>query len=283
MPPLRQHLAEAAAQLAAAGVDKPRLTAELLLAHALGRERSYLYAHPEDDLDIDRRRAAFTDMVRRRAEGTPLQYLTGVQEFYGRPFAVSPAVLIPRPETELVIAAALELVPGDAPARIADIGTGSGCLAVTLALERPRAVVVATDISPAALALARRNADALGARVEFLESDLLAAAPGPFDLVVSNPPYIPDSEWATLQREVRDHEPRLALLAGPTGAEVYARLIPQAHAALRPGGGLVLELGYSSAPAVRALLTAEAWASVSTRPDAQGWERVLTARRMSDS
>ncbi|HEY8056214.1 MAG TPA: peptide chain release factor N(5)-glutamine methyltransferase [Terriglobales bacterium] len=296
MPPLRQHLAEAAAALATAGVEEPRLTAELLLAHVLGRERSYLYAHPEDDLDIDWRGAplgyaerpayvstAFMDLVRRRAEGTPLQYLSGMQEFYGRPFAVSPAVLIPRPETELVIAAALELVPGDAPARIADIGTGSGCLAVTLALERPRAVVVATDISPAALALARRNADALGARVEFLESDLLAAAPGPFDLVVSNPPYIPDSEWATLQREVRDHEPRLALLAGPTGAEVYARLIPQAHSALRPGGGLVLELGYNSAPAVRALLTRGDWSSVATRRDAQGWERVLTARRMSDS
>ena len=279
MPPLRQLLAEAAARLQSAGVAQSRLTAELLLAHALGRERSYLYAHPEETPDP----ASFLDLIARRVAGEPMQYLTGVQEFFGRSFAVSPAVLIPRPETELVIAAALELIPGDAPARIADVGTGSGCLAVTLALERPRAVVIATDISPAALALARRNADALGARVDFLESDLLAAAPGHFDLIVSNPPYIPDSEWATLQREVRDHEPRLALLAGPTGAEVYARLIPQAHAALRPGGGLVLELGYNSAPAVRALLTADAWGSVWTRRDAQGWERVLTARRMSDS
>src|SRR6185437_10210791 len=153
MPPLRQLLAEAAARLQSAGVAQSRLTAELLLAHALGRERSYLYAHPEETPDP----ASFLDLIARRVAGEPMQYLTGVQEFFGRSFAVSPAVLIPRPETELVIAAALELIPGDAPARIADVGTGSGCLAVTLALERPRATVFATDISSAAMAVARQN------------------------------------------------------------------------------------------------------------------------------
>jgi release factor glutamine methyltransferase len=275
VPPLRQHLAEAAAQLTAAGVDKPRLTAELLLAHALGRERSYLYAHPEENL-ANAAATAFTGLVRRRAEGTPLQYLTGVQEFHGRSFAVSPAVLIPRPETELVVAAALDLLPPDAATRIVDVGTGSGCIAVTLALERPSATLVATDISAAALAVARGNAAALGARVEFVQTDLLAAAPGRFDLIVSNPPYIADGDWTGLQREVRDYEPRTALLAGPTGAEVYTRLIPQAHAALSPGGWLVLELGYDSAPAVRALL-APGWTAVATRRDEQGWDRVLTA------
>lgn len=274
--PLRQQLAEAAARLGAAGVAQPRLTAELLLAHALGRERSFLYAHPEQEL-TSAQSAAFATLVQRRTAGEPLQYLTGTQEFHGRRFTVSPAVLIPRPETELVVAAALDLLPPDAAARILDVGTGSGCLAVTLALERPRATVLATDISPAALTVARHNAAALGARVEFLESDLLAAAPGPFDLIVSNPPYISDHDWATLQREVRDHEPRTALLAGPTGAEIYAHLIPQAHAALRPGGWLVLELGYDSAPAVRALLAGGEWSRVATRRDEQGWERVLTA------
>jgi release factor glutamine methyltransferase len=273
---VRRHLAEAAARLGAVGVPQPRLTAEVLLAHLLRRERGFLYAHPEQELTPGEA-AAFTALLQRRAAGEPLQYLTGVQEFHGRPFAVSPAVLIPRPETELVVAAALDLLPLAAPARVVDVGTGSGCIAVTLALERPCATVIATDISPAALALARRNAAALGARVEFVESDLLAAAPGPFDLVISNPPYIAEGDWPALKREVRDHEPRTALLAGLAGTEIYARLIPQAHAALRPGGWLVLELGYDSAPAVRALLAGGEWSRVATRRDEQGWERVLTA------
>ncbi|MGN6591777.1 MAG: peptide chain release factor N(5)-glutamine methyltransferase [Terriglobales bacterium] len=274
--PVRRHLAEAAARLGAVGVPQPRLTAEVLLAHLLRRERGFLYAHPEQELTPGET-AAFTALLQRRAAGEPLQYLTGVQEFHGRPFAVSPAVLIPRPETELVVAAALDLLTPEAAARVVDVGTGSGCIAVTLALERPCATVIATDISPAALALARRNAAALGARVEFVESDLLAAAPGPFDLVISNPPYIAEGDWPALQREVRDHEPRTALLAGLAGTEIYARLIPQAHAALRPGGWLVLELGYDSAPAVRALLAGGGWSRVATRRDEQGWERVLTA------
>lgn len=278
MATLRQLLAEAASTLEQAGVAAPRLTAEVLLAHSLGRERSYLYAHPEAEPEaaaIER----FTAWIARRAAGVPLQYLTGEQEFYGRLFQVTPAVLIPRPETELVVEAALERLPRNAPLRIADVGTGSGCLAITLALERPQAVVTATDTSAAALEIARANATRLGACVDFRACDLLEAVPGPVDLIVSNPPYIAAAEWDSLQREVREHEPRAALIAGEAGTEVYARLIPQAAARLRPGGWLVLELGYESAGAVRALLDDTRWNAIETRRDLQGWERVLLARR----
>jgi release factor glutamine methyltransferase len=278
MATLRQLLAEAASTLEQAGVAAPRLTAEVLLAHSLSRERSYLYAHPEAEPEaaaLER----FTAWIARRAAGVPLQYLTGEQEFFGRLFQVTPAVLIPRPETEMVVEAALERLPRNAPFRLADVGTGSGCLAITLALERPHAAVTATDTFAAALEIARANATRLGACVDFLACDLLETVPGPFDLIVSNPPYIAAAEWDSLQREVREHEPRAALIAGEAGTEVYARLIPQAAARLRPGGWLVLELGYESAGAVRALLDDTRWNAIETRRDLQGWERVLLARR----
>ncbi|MGH9476203.1 MAG: peptide chain release factor N(5)-glutamine methyltransferase [Terriglobales bacterium] len=277
MPTLRQHLAEAAAGLQRAGVAEPRLTAEVLLASLLGQNRSYLYAHPEQPLEAAAA-AHWQALVEARAAGTPLQYLTGVQEFCGRPFLVTPAVLIPRPETEQVVQAALEHLPPAAAARVVDVGTGCGCIAVTLALERPQARVAATDISAAALAVARANAANLGAPVAFARADLLAGLGGPFDLVVSNPPYVAEAELAALQPEVRAHEPRLALVAGPAGTEIFARLIPQAAAALRPGGWLVLELGYTAAGVVRGLL-GHRWDQVATRRDALGWKRVLTARR----
>ncbi|MGH9480627.1 MAG: peptide chain release factor N(5)-glutamine methyltransferase [Terriglobales bacterium] len=277
MPDLRHHLARAAAALERARIPQPRLAAEVLLAHLLQRDRAYLYAHPEDELPAplaDR----LTALAARRAAGAPLQYLTGVQEFYGRAFAVSPAVLIPRPETELLVEAALARMPAQSSLRVLDVGTGSGCIAVTLALERPAAQLLATDLSPAALAVAAANARRLGAQVEFMESDLLAGVSGRFDLIVSNPPYVSEAEFATLQPEVRDHEPRLALVAGPRGTEHYARLISRAHASMRPGGWLLLELGYASAHAVRALL-GQGWSGVETRPDLQGWPRLLAAQR----
>lgn len=277
MPNLRELLAEGTVGLARAGIAEPRLTAELLLAHALGRERSYLFAHPEEDTDaaaLPRWRAALAA----RAAGTPLQYITGEQEFYGRRFAVSPAVLIPRPETEMVVAAALERMPPDAAVRVLDVGTGSGCIAVTLAMERPRAQVVAADVSAAALGVARENARRLGAKVAFVQTDLLAGIAGPFDLIVSNPPYVAEGELAALQPEVRDHEPRVALVSGPHGHEIYQSLIPQAHAVLVPGGWLVLEMGYTSAQTVAPLLTASGWTDVATQTDSLGWQRVLTAR-----
>ena len=277
MATLRQLLAEATATLERAGVAAPRLTAEVLLAQSLGQPRAYLYAHPEAE-PAPGAHARFQAWIRRRGAGEPLQYLTGEQEFYGRVFQVTPAVLIPRPETELVIEAALERLPRDQPARVADVGTGSGCIAITLALERPQAQLTATDISAEALAVARGNAQRLTAAVHWLECDLLDAVPAPLDLIVSNPPYIAECEWNVLQREVRDHEPRTALIAGPAGTEIYARLLTQAAARLRSGGWLVLELGYDSAAAVRALLSSD-WSAIETRRDLQGWERVLLARR----
>ncbi|MGH9412989.1 MAG: peptide chain release factor N(5)-glutamine methyltransferase [Terriglobales bacterium] len=278
MPNLRQLLADAAAELERAHIAEPRLTAEILLAHGIGQERSYLYAHPEMQLPPPceaRARAA----IAARAGGTPLQYVTGEQDFYGRSFTVSPAVLIPRPETGMVVEAALERMPASAAMRIVDVGTGSGCIAITLALERPHARVTATDLSPGALAVARSNATRLGARVGFVVADLLTPLTGGLDLIVSNPPYVAENDLATLQPEVRDHEPHLALTSGPKGSEIYERLIPQAHGALRPGGWIVLELGYDSAPHVIALLQHSGWHDIETRRDALGWQRVATARR----
>jgi release factor glutamine methyltransferase len=271
MPTLQQALAQAVA------AHEPRLSAEVMLARVLGRERSYLYAHPESELTAEQG-AQWRQWLDRRAAGEPLQHILGGQEFYGRRFSVGPDVLIPRPETELIVEAALERIPYDQPARIADIGTGSGCIAVTLALERPRAHVIATDVSLAALTRARDNAKTLGANVEFYATDLLAGIAGPFDLVVSNPPYLAESELPDLAPEVRDHEPHVALVAGPEGDEIYRRLIPAARERLRPGGWLILELGYASAQPVRGLLNPAAWRQIEIRRDHQGWDRVLQAQ-----
>ncbi|WP_242392553.1 peptide chain release factor N(5)-glutamine methyltransferase [Anaeromyxobacter oryzisoli] len=222
------------------GVDAPRLTAEVLLAHALSCDRVRLY------LDFDKplgeaELARFRDFVRRRADGEPTAYLVGSREFYGRPFAVDPRVLVPRPETELVLEAALAALPPDGAAL--DLCTGSGILGVTLALERPGARVLATDLSDDALAVARANAAALGAEVGFARGDLWEAVPADarFDVIVSNPPYVPRGELDTLQREVR-REPRLALDGGPDGADVLRRIVAGAPGRLAPGGTLVLEM-----------------------------------------
>lgn len=276
MATLQQNLAAAARALEAAGVGEPRLTAEVLARHVLKRERAWLYGHGDEPMGAGAE-AQLAAWAMRRAAGEPLQYITGEQEFMGRAFQVSPAVLIPRPETELVVEAALEVAAPDA--RIADIGTGSGCIAVTLALERPHAQVVATDLSAAALAVARANARSLGAELAFAQCDLLTGVGGEFDLIVSNPPYVAQAELAGLQREVRDHEPQLALVAGPRGDEVYARIAPQAAARLRSGGWLVLELGFESEPMVRTLLDS-AWTETEIRRDLRGWARVLRSRRI---
>ena len=210
-----------------------------------------------------------------RLQGKPTQYITRTQEWYGRPFRVSPAVLIPRPETEHVVEHALE-VARDART-VLDIGTGSGALAVTLALELG-ARAVATDLSHAALAVARQNATRLGARVDFVQADLAAGLAARFDLIVSNPPYIPAAEIPTLQREVREHEPHLALLGGDEGTEPYRRIIPQAEQLLRPGGWLIFEIGYRGEAAVRAAFAAGPWSEVTTGRDLAGWPRVLRGR-----
>jgi release factor glutamine methyltransferase len=282
---IRGSLREAMARLTAANVPSHALTAELLLLHALGRDRAWIYAHPEFELDFASAEKYF-DLVARRASGVPTQYLTGKQEFWGLEFEVTPDVLIPRPETEHVIEAALDRI---GPARkndslrIADVCTGSGCIAVALAREFPNAEIFATDISRAALAIARRNAGRHGvaARMHFIETNLLDAfrdKTRSFDLIASNPPYVGLADEPTLQREVRAHEPAIALFAGDDGLAVYAPLIRDAAAFLHTGGFLVLELGYNSLPGVRALLDRpDNWSDIRVANDLAGIPRVISA------
>ena len=271
-----------------AGVQEPRLTAEVLLAHATQHDRVWLIAHGEDEL-IELWWIHYGRYLHQRIEGRPTQYITGHQEFYGRDFRVTPDVLIPRPETEHLIEAAIAATPDTTttphteprPAgsgfRILDIGTGSGIIAITLALETT-AQVTATDISSAALAVARTNAERLGASVDFLQTDLAATLPDAFfDLVVSNPPYVPHSGKATLQHEVRDHEPEVALYGGEDGTEIYHRLIPEAARVLKPGGWLMMEMGWNQGDAVSAML--RAWTDVRIQTDLAGLPRIAIARK----
>lgn len=256
------------------GVPEPRLTAEVLLMHALGRDRAFLYAHNTDAL-TELEWIHYGRYLHERLKGKPTQYITHEQEFYGRPFLVGPDVLIPRPETEHVVERALELAPK--PGAILDIGCGSGALAITLALELG-AQVVATDISEGAVRIARENAVCLAAPVRFLCCDLASALAGPaFDLIVSNPPYVPEAEIDGLQREIRDYEPRVALTGGVTGVEIYRRIVPQAERLLRPGGWLVFEIGYRAEAGVRSAFN-NSWTSLATGCDLAGLPRVLSAQ-----
>lgn len=257
-----------------ASVPAPRLTAEVLLGHALGRERPYLYSHPEEEL-TDLARASYARYLRERLQGKPTQYITERQEFYGRRFLVTPDVLIPRPETEHVIETALAAAAG--ARRVVDVGCGSGAIAVTLGLEM-QADIWATDVSSAALAVAASNARQLGAQVHFVACDLASAfAAGSMDLLVSNPPYVPLRDAPGLQREVRDYEPHVALFAGETGLEIYERLVKEAARVLRPGGALVIELGFKTSDPVREML-GPLWREVRVVPDLAGIPRVLAAR-----
>jgi release factor glutamine methyltransferase len=267
-----------------AGIAVPRLTAEVLLSHALHCERVYLYAHPEREL-VDVEWIHYGRYLHERLQGKPTQYITQRQEFYGREFHVTPDVLIPRPETEHVVEVALQIalqvsLPAALHAepgfrRILDVGAGSGALAVTLQLETG-AAAWATDISPPAAAVATENARRLGAPVQFVVCDLMAAiAPASMDLIVSNPPYVPDTERAGLQREVRDWEPHVALFAGATGFELYGRLVADAPRVLRPGGWLIMELGFCCVDHVRHLLAG--WVDLRVEPDLAGIPRVIAA------
>jgi release factor glutamine methyltransferase len=295
---LKHSLASAITRLTASHVPSPRLNAELLLMFTLNCDRAYLHAHPERELTASEA-ARYEAALAERARGVPAQYITGHQEFWGMDFIVTPAVLIPRPETEHVLETVLACVgrtlpstnsgqalPANSPhLRIADVGTGSGCIALALAKELPQAEIHATDISPAALEIARANAarHQLETRIHFHEADLLAPfAPNSFDFIISNPPYVGESEEDQVQLEVRKFEPRNAVFAGPTGTEVIARLIPQARAALRPGGWLILEISAAIAPHVARLLESaepESWNDVHIAPDLQSIPRVARARK----
>jgi release factor glutamine methyltransferase len=257
-----------------AQVSVPRLTAEVLLSHALGRERVYLYGHSDEPL-TEVAWIHYGRYLYQRASGKPTQYITRRQEFFGRDFIVTPDVLIPRPETEHVVAAALErLTKGDC---VLDVGCGSGAIAVTIALEKP-VRAMGCDISGAALRVAARNARTLGTSVDLLCCDLLTSIRGrSMDMVVSNPPYVGFDERDGLQREVRDHEPHVALFGGEEGTEIYERLVTDAARVLKPGGWLVLELGWKSLDRVHAMLGSE-WIDVQPVDDLAGIPRVLCAR-----
>jgi release factor glutamine methyltransferase len=261
-----------------ARITAPRLTAEVLLAHAIGCDRAWLYAHSDEELR-ELWWIHYGRYLHERLQGKPTQYITGHQEFYGRDFRVTRDVLIPRPETEHAIEAVLARIPDskDGARRIVDIGAGSGVIAITLALETGDRVV-GTDISEAALRVAAANADRLKARVSWVACDLGAAlASGAFDMVVSNPPYVPASDKSTIQREVRDWEPEIALYGGDDGLQVYRRLIPEARRLLKDGGWLVLEIGYAVVEAVREYLGK--WEEVRTECDLAGLPRVVLARK----
>jgi release factor glutamine methyltransferase len=272
-------------RLVAAGIpgDEARAEARLLLAHALGVSREELRLRPDRAL-TEQEAARFDDLIARRARRAPLAYLTGAREFYGLAFAVTPAVLIPRPETEFVVEAVLRHIAGSPAPRIADVGTGSGCIAVAVAVHAPGARVWATDISPAALAVAAENAERHGVagRLRFLEGDLLAplAAFAPFDAIVSNPPYIGPGEIAALPPEVRDWEPRAALTTGNEDALLaYRRLADGAPALLSPGGLLAVEVGLGQAEAVADLWRGAGLGEIAVLADYAGIGRVVTGVR----
>ncbi len=256
-------------------IGAPRLTAEVLLCHALQRDRSFLYAHGDDEMS-EVAWIHYGRYLHERLQGKPTQYITKTQEWYGRPFRVSPDVLIPRPETEHVIEVALARTPRNG--RTVDIGCGSGAIGVTWQLETGSPVTI-TDISTRALAVASGNAHSLSAQIECVACDLAAAfGVRSFDIVLSNPPYIPDPEREHLQREVRDFEPAVALFGGPTGIEIYARLLADAERILRPGGWVVLEIGYQAQERIVALLNGARWRSIEIAPDLAGWPRVVSAQ-----
>jgi release factor glutamine methyltransferase len=279
---LKPALSSAIERLEAADVGSPRMNAEVLLMFVLGVNRAYLYAHPERELTAEEE-ARYDGVLAQRATGMPSQYITGHQEFWGLDFVVSPAVLIPRPETEHLVESVLELARGMARPKLVDVGTGSGCVALSLAHELTGAEVYAVDVSAEALEIARANAGRLqlDKRVHFMQSNVLEALAGvdDFDFVVSNPPYVGFGEADKVQKSVRDFEPRVAVFAGQQGLDVIGSLIEQAHRALKPGGWLALEIGYSMRDAVVDLLSRTMWEDVRVVPDLQGIPRVVAARK----
>jgi release factor glutamine methyltransferase len=284
---LREALTVSAAQLASDEYLRATATrdAELLLLHILQIPRTSLIAHPDHELSPSQR-TSYENHIARRLHYEPVQYITGQQEFYGLTLKVTPAVLIPRPETEHLVEAVLNLLPKNKPLKIADIGTGSGAIAIALAAHLPQAAITALDISTEALEIATINAREhnVAGRIRFLQSDLLSALDHEaetFDAIVSNPPYVAETDRATLHPQVRDHEPASALFAGETGLDIYRRLIPQAYNALKPNGLLALEIGHDQQEAIATLL--RTWHNPSFINDLQQILRVALAQRPAPS
>lgn len=269
---VRDWIRSAAARLEALGVESPKLEAEVLAAHVLGVERVWLIAHPDAEFpDL-----AGEGLLQRREAREPLAYIVGWREFYGRRFQVRPGVLIPRQDTEILVETALRLAVNGP---VLDIGTGSGCIAITLKLEKPALEVVALDLSERALEVARSNAEALQADVQFVQSDLFDLydlSDKRFELIATNPPYIAETE--TLAPEVKDHEPKEALFSGPTGLEFYERLAIEAPNHLKAGGALAMEVGYTQAAAVQKIFEDRGWRHEETLPDLAGHDRVVVVR-----
>jgi release factor glutamine methyltransferase len=275
---LQTALVQGTSILEKAGTGVPRLTAEVLLSHALRCDRSYLYAHATDEL-TELGWIHYGRYLNERLKGRPTQYITHRQEFFGRDFFVDERVLIPRPETEHLVEEALAWLSPHTEATVLDVGTGSGAIAISIALESQRELL-ASDISTGALEVAERNRGTYDGQVRFFASDLLSAvAPGSVDLLVSNPPYVPGEDAANMQREVREWEPHVALFAGDTGFEIYRRLITQARSVIRPGGRLLMELGYRSLEGVREML-ADIWIEIEVISDLAGLPRVIGATRV---
>lgn len=274
-------LKEAASELDNAGVPDARREAGSLLSFILGRDRTYLISHAEDETD-ENSFVRLREFVERRAAGQPLQYITGVQDFYGREFRVTPDVLIPRPETELLVEAALQIFGRTAPF-ICDVGAGSGCIAVTLLCELANARALAIDKSPAALEIAKLNAQTFSVadRASFVISDCFDSLEHHygFDLIVSNPPYVAEAALKGLQREVRDHEPLIALSPGGDGLSVIRRLIDEGPAFVKPNGHLLMEIGFDQGETVENLVKDSAWSLREIRPDLQGIPRIVVLQK----
>ena len=277
---------EAAQILRKAGISEGRREAGSLLEQVINCDRTFIIGHPEHEITAEQLHC-FRQCVARRAKGEPLQYITGRQAFFGLDFEVTKDVLIPRPETELLVETALSLIDDAEPAPfICDVGTGSGCMAIALLHERPGAHAVAIDVSEAAIRVAQRNAarHAVSERIAFVASDCLSAIKEDkprFDLVVSNPPYVAASALAGLQREVRDHEPRVALAAGPDGLLIIQRLLAESGAFLEVGGYLLLEIGFDQGVSVGGLIARNGWKLLDIHQDLQGIPRIVALQKIA--
>ena len=280
---LRELVAEAEARLRSGPhPDRARLDAETLLLHLLKQNRAWLLGHSDNAVSRDKQ-DSFAASIARRQVGEPIQYITGEAEFFGLPFAVAPGVLIPRPETEHLVEEVVRLAGAFTEPRIADIGTGSGAIAVALAHSLPQAHIIATDLSSQVLAIAQQNAvrNNVEDRIEFFEGDLLTPLAGQsFHIIASNPPYVPLADRESLSVEVREHEPHAALFAGDDGLSIYRRLIPEARKLLVPGGWLVMEIGYGQQPAIEEMMLANKYESVHFIADYQGIPRVVVGKRI---